>query len=95
MTAPGEPPPFLRHAPPGPALPVVFDSPHRGFHFPPDFAPSATRVEIRTTWDACVDELCAGVTAAGATLLAATFPRAHIDAHRAADDTDPEVPATP
>lgn len=95
MTSSATPPPFVRHAPGEPALPVVFDSPHSGFYFPPDFEPAATRGEIRTTWDAYVDELCAGVTAAGATLLAATFPRAYIDANRAADDIDPEILATP
>ena len=71
--------------------PLVFDSPHSGFEFPPEFRPVATRADIRTTWDAYVDELCAGVVDAGATLLAARFPRACIDANRAASDIDPEV----
>ncbi|MSU50530.1 MAG: N-formylglutamate amidohydrolase [Opitutus sp.] len=78
-------------APDAPSVPVVFDSPHSGFEFPADFTPAATRAEIQTTWDAHVDELFAGVTAAGATLIAARFPRAYIDANRAANDIDPEI----
>jgi N-formylglutamate deformylase len=74
---------------------VVFDSPHSGFAFPADFHPSASRAQIRTTWDAYVDELCARVVDTGATLLSATFPRAYIDLNRAADDIDPAVLASP
>lgn len=70
---------------------MVFDSPHSGIDYPADFQPSASPEEIRTTWDAYVDELCGGVTAAGATLLAARFPRAYIDLNRAPDDIDPEI----
>lgn len=81
--------------PTGRAAPVVFDSPHSGFEFPADFQPVATRAEIRTTWDAYVDELCADVTEAGATLVTARFPRAYVDPNRAENDIDPEVLATP
>jgi N-formylglutamate deformylase len=76
-------------------VPLVFDSPHSGFEFPRDFRPAASRAHIRTSWDAYVDELCAGVTDAGATLLAARFPRAYIDANRAADDISPDVLLVP
>lgn len=81
--------------PTGRAAPVVFDSPHSGFEFPADFQPVATRAEIRTTWDAYVDELCADVTEAGATLVTARFPRAYVDPNRAENDIDPKVLATP
>jgi len=74
--------------------PVVFDSPHSGFVLPPDFRPAAKLADIRTTCDSYVDELCVGVTTAGATLLAATFPRAYIDTNRAANDIDPAVVET-
>ena len=86
---------FEVKAPRAPAAPVVFDSPHSGFIFPPDFHPTATRAQIQTTWDAYVDELCEGVTVAGAALVTAKFPRAYIDANRAANDIDPEVLASP
>jgi N-formylglutamate deformylase len=59
--------------------------------WPADFAPAAPREAILTTWDAFVDELWSGAPAAGATLIAAHFPRAYIDANRAEDDIDPEL----
>jgi N-formylglutamate deformylase len=85
------PPVFTCVRPPGLAGPVVFDSPHSGMEWPPDFDPIATRSQILTTWDAFVDELFAGVRDAGAVLLAARFPRAYLDANRAADDIDLEL----
>jgi N-formylglutamate deformylase len=63
--------------------------------WPADFDPAASREAVHTTWDAFVDDLWGAAPAAGATLLSATFPRAYIDANRAADDIDPEILATP
>lgn len=77
--------------PEGAGGPLVFDSPHSGMTWPSDFDPIATRLQILTTWDAFVDELYAGVVAAGAALLSATFPRAYLDVNRAADDIDHEL----
>jgi N-formylglutamate deformylase len=77
------------------AMPLVFDSPHSGFEFPSDFNPVASPAEIRTSWDGYVDELYNRVPSAGATLLAARFPRAYIDTNRAGNDVDPELLATP
>ena len=86
---------FIIKAPRHPPVPLVFDSPHSGFIFPSDFRPVATREQIQTTWDAYVDELCDNVVDAGATLIAARFPRAYIDANRAANDIDSAILATP
>lgn len=80
--------PVVTHAPVGTPAPLVFDSPHSGFGRPEDFAPVAPLAAIRTTWDAHVDRLFSGATAAGATLIAATFPRAYIDTNRAESDLD-------
>lgn len=77
------------------AVPVLVDSPHSGMEWPADFDTAAPREAIRTTWDAFVDELWSGAPSAGATLLAATFPRAYVDANRAHDDIDPELLAEP
>lgn len=85
---------FFTKAPRSVVAPVVFDSPHSGFTFPADFQPVASRAQIQTSWDAYVDELCGGVTEAGASLLGATFPRAYIDTNRAANDIDPELLAS-
>lgn len=76
-------------------VPVLVDSPHSGMEWPTDFGTVAPPEAIRTTWDAFVDELWSGAPSAGATLIAATFPRAYIDANRARDDIDPELLAEP
>lgn len=85
----------LVHEPRGPRVPIVVDSPHSGMVWPPDFAPTASRAAILTTWDAFVDELWSDAPTAGATLVAASFPRAYVDVNRAADDIDPELLAEP
>src|ERR1039458_10051768 len=77
--------------PTGEPRPVIFDSPHSGLEYPPDFHPAAPRSAIKTTWDAYVDELLGNVPAAGATLIAPKFPRAFIDANRAANDIDADL----
>lgn len=79
----------------GAAVPVLVDSPHSGMEWPADFHTVAPPEAIRTTWDAYVDELWSGAPSAGATLVAATFPRAYIDANRASDDIDPDLLAEP
>lgn len=83
--------PFFVRVSAGEPAALVFDSPHSGLVYPADFSPNVSRDVIRTTWDAFVDELWSGATDAGATLLAATFPRAYIDANRAPDDIDGEL----
>ncbi|MEW6320446.1 MAG: N-formylglutamate amidohydrolase [Acidobacteriota bacterium] len=75
----------------GSASPLVFDSPHSGMTWPADFRPIADRAAILTTWDAFVDDLCAGVPSAGGVLIAAAFPRAYVDVNRAESDIDPEL----
>ncbi len=91
MSPSDAPAPFVLRAPSAPQAPLVFDSPHSAIEYPEDFAPIASREEICTTWDAFVDELFGFVPAAGATLLAACFPRAYIDANRAVSDLDPDL----
>lgn len=59
--------------------------------WPDDFRPQASRGSILTTWDAYVDELWSAAPAAGATLIAARFPRAYVDVNRAATDIDAEI----
>jgi N-formylglutamate deformylase len=81
-------PPVVVLAPTSPPIPVVVDSPHSGMTWPADFGTIASRAAILSTWDAYVDDLWAGARASGATLVAATFPRAYIDVNRAHDDVD-------
>ncbi|MFN0097363.1 MAG: N-formylglutamate amidohydrolase [Gemmatimonadaceae bacterium] len=82
---------YVVSPPVGRPAPVVIDSPHSGFTFPPDWAPSAPLAALRTTWDAHVDRLFAHAPEHGAMLLAAEFPRAFCDVNRAEDDLDPAV----
>ena len=88
-------PPVIVQAPRAAAAPIVVDSPHSGMAWREDSRPAASRAVVHTTWDAFVDELWADAPDAGATLLAATFPRAYVDVNRAATDIDPELLASP
>jgi N-formylglutamate deformylase len=73
------------------AIPLVFDSPHSGIQFPADFTCSATVEQLKTGWDAFVDELWDGAVAHGAVLQRAHFSRMFIDLNRASDDIDPAL----
>jgi N-formylglutamate amidohydrolase len=85
----GEPDVFIRHTASGYPAPVVFDSPHSGAAYPGDFGYSCPLKLLRQAEDAHVDALFAAAPAAGATLIAALFPRSYIDVNRAIDDIDP------
>lgn len=76
-------------------LPLVFDSPHSSAHFPDTFATLATESELKSGWDAFVDELWLPAVELGASLLAAKFSRMYIDPNRAVTDIDPEMLAEP
>jgi len=89
------PEPCTLSRPAGEPSAVIFDSPHSGFAWPEDFRTAATADQVRSTWDAYVDELWADAPAGRATLLAAHFPRAYIDANRAEDDIDPALLEAP
>ncbi|BDD91489.1 N-formylglutamate amidohydrolase [Pandoraea cepalis] len=78
----------------GRRLPLVIDAPHSGHVFPPDFDTIAPTAAILACGDAYVDELWSVATHHGATLVAALFPRAYIDANRAEHDIDPELLAS-
>jgi len=85
--------PFVVSRPADWRTPLVFASPHSGSSYPKDFA-AASRlddVQIRRSEDAFVDELFAAAPDFGAPLIAATFPRAFIDANREAWELDPEM----
>jgi N-formylglutamate deformylase len=84
--------PYLIVAPTGPALPVVLSSPHSGQCYPPAVLAQSrlTCEELRALDDGPVDELLATGCAAGATLLAATYPRAVVDLNRDDCEQDPD-----
>ena len=56
-------------------VPLVFDSPHSGSHYPEDFRFCCPLNLLRTAEDAYVDELYAAAPEFGATLIGAIFPR--------------------
>jgi N-formylglutamate amidohydrolase len=80
-------------APAEQTVPFVFNSPHSGRYYPADFlaAASLDAFEIRRSEDLLVDRLFAGVTALGAPLLSATYPRAYIDVNREPYELDPKM----
>jgi len=69
-------------------VPLVFDSPHSGSIYPEGFGHRIDRMTLRRSEDAHVDEIFAGVTEHGGTLLHALFPRSFIDPNRNVDDID-------
>lgn len=87
--------PFFVAEPTAVALPILFDSPHSGIALPADFGTSAPAAAIRSSWDAFVDELWAGVPEQGGVLIGAHFPRAYIDPNRAITDIDVQLLAEP
>ncbi len=78
-------------APTAPEVPVVFDSPHSGTVYPKDFDYVAPEHIVRTGEDTFVEELYAAAPRFGAAFLQCHFPRAYIDANRAAADIDQEL----
>ncbi len=72
-----------------PRRPLVLDSPHSGFHMPPDFGAALSAADLRDGEDCHIDALWAPAAARGVPLLAAQFPRTYIDANRHAADIDP------
>jgi N-formylglutamate amidohydrolase len=85
--------PFRILAPAGQTVPFVFASPHSGRLYPAGFVAESrlTPTSLRRSEDAFVDELFAGVVAAGAPLIAARFPRAYLDVNRAPSELDPAM----
>lgn len=72
---------------------VVFASPHSGRIYSDTFMAqtSLCRLAIRSSEDAYVDELLAGVPELGAPVLMANAPRAYVDLNRAASELDPAL----
>ncbi|MBL8362880.1 MAG: N-formylglutamate amidohydrolase [Rubrivivax sp.] len=79
---------LLVHGPRRPAVPVVLDSPHSGFHFPADFGAALPESELRDGEDSHIDLLYRPAAERGIPLLAAQFPRTYLDPNRHAEDID-------
>lgn len=72
-------------------IPLVFDSPHSGTHYPEDFEFACSFDDLQKAEDKFVDELFDCAPEYGAALLLANFPRSYIDVNRRADDIDPVI----
>jgi N-formylglutamate deformylase len=85
--------PFRITRPTRQTLPFVFASPHSGQVYPASLAQKSrlSALTLRRSEDAFVDELFAGVSALGAPLLAASFPRAYCDVNRGPAELDPAM----
>ena len=82
-------------AKPDSPAPLVFDSPHSGNIYPPDFKPAANPADLAYAEDSHIDDLFTSAPTHGAALLCALFPRSYIDVNRAEDDIDPLLLAEP
>ena len=83
--------------PSGPTVPLVFSSPHSGRDYTAAFL-AATRLDslaLRRSEDCYIEEIFGAVPDHGATLIAATFPRAWCDVNREAWELDPAMFADP
>lgn len=82
--------PFAITRPAEQIRPFVFASPHSGRHYPVSFIAKSrlSPLALRRSEDAFVDEIFANVIKLGAPLIAAHFPRAFVDANRAATEID-------
>lgn len=81
------------HHPAVQTVPFVFNSPHSGRFYPPDFidATSLNKSEIRRSEDLLVDRLFAPVVELGAPLMNALYPRAYLDVNREPYELDPKM----
>lgn len=73
------------------AKPLLLDSPHSGTQYPPDFNYCVPLQWLRDAEDTHVESLYAPWVEAGATLIAAQFPRSYVDCNRAASDIDAQL----
>jgi N-formylglutamate deformylase len=86
-------PPFDVLEPQACAGPILFNSPHSGSIYPPDFL-AQCRLDLgilRRSEDTFVDELFAGVVGRGYPLMRAHFPRCYIDVNREPYELDPRM----
>lgn len=72
-------------------VPLVFDSPHSGVHYPENYGYSSDLALLRRSEDLFVDDLYSFAPDLGAPFLTAQFARSYIDVNRAEDDIDPDL----
>ncbi len=70
-------------------LPLIFDSPHSGTHYPADFDYACDFEILETMIDRHVDDLYAAAPQYGIPFLTASFVRSYLDLNRPLSDIDP------
>jgi N-formylglutamate amidohydrolase len=87
------PPPFEIAEPTTWRAPIIFNSPHSGAVYPPEFL-AASRLPLATlrrSEDCFVDEMIAGLVASGFPVVRVNFPRSYIDVNREPYELDPRM----
>jgi len=86
-------PDFEISAPDETTSPVIFNSPHSGSYYRPDFiaASRLTPLSLRKSEDSFVDEIFSAMPTIGCPLLKANFPRAFLDVNRAPWELDQKM----
>src|SRR6201747_128781 len=87
------PPPFEVVEPPAWRAPIIFNSPHSGSVYPPEFL-KASRIDIlalRRSEDSFMDEMIGGLTDRGFPVVRVNFPRSYVDVNREPYELDPRM----
>jgi N-formylglutamate deformylase len=71
--------------------PLVFDSPHSGTWYPPDFGYACTLGDLRQAEDTHVDKLWSFAAPLGQSFLQANFARSYLDVNRDRSEIDPAM----
>ena len=86
-------PPFEIAEPATWRAPIIFNSPHSGSVYPPDFL-NASRIDLtalRRSEDLSMDELIGGSERARFSAVRANFPRSYVDVNREPYELDPRM----
>src|ERR1700760_990862 len=73
--------------------PIIFNSPHSGSAYPPEFL-KASRIDLaglRRSEDSFMDELIAGLSRLGFPTVSVNFPRSYVDVNREPYELDPRM----
>lgn len=71
--------------------PLIFDSPHSGTWYPPDFGYACALSDLRQAEDTHVDKLWAFAAPLGQSFLQAHFARSYLDVNRDRSEIDPAM----
>ncbi|MGO4712356.1 N-formylglutamate amidohydrolase [Bradyrhizobium sp. 2TAF24] len=73
--------------------PIIFNSPHSGAVYPPEFI-EASRIDLpalRRSEDSFMDDMIEGLSADGIAVVRVNFPRSYVDVNREPYELDPRM----